>query len=156
MKLYSTKETAEILGVSTNTVRAMIDRGELKTYGYLRPKSLKRHRKLQIAQGTIIAYIKSCHSRFPAKTLARFNIREDEDAASIDTVQAAPAETVSENAIESAIPIETPYALEINDRIAIGHITKRTAVNLLNIIMNDPMCCIESVKICLLDSYKSK
>ena len=149
MKIYSTKEVAEILGVTVNTVRAMIDRGELKTYGYLRQKNPKRHRKLQIAQGTIIAYIKSRPGRFPAETLARFNIREDGDAASADKVKTAPVETVSD-------PIETPYALEINDRIAIGHITKRTAVNLLNIIMNDPMCCIESVKICLLDSYKSK
>ena len=149
MKIYSTKEAAEILGVTANTVRAMIDRGELKTYGYLRQKNPKRHRKLQIAESAIISYIKSCPGRFPAETLARFNICEDEDAASADTVQAAPVETVSD-------PIETPYALEINDRIAIGHITKSTAVNLLNIIMNDPMCCIESVKICLLDSYKSK
>ena len=145
MKLYSVKETAEMLGVSTNTVRAMIDRGELKTYGYLRQKNPKRHRKLQIAQGTIIAYIKSCPSRFPAETLARFNICEDEDAA--DTTQNVATETVSKKKSETEQPIETPYILSVNDRIAIGNVTKETALQMFLALLNDPLCCIESIKI---------
>lgn len=145
MKLYSTKEAAEILGVSTNTIRAMIDRGEIRTYGYQRPKSPKRHRRLQIAEGTIISYIKSCPSRFPSETLARFNICDDDSSA--DTTQKVATETASKKMSEAEQPIETPYILSVNGRIAIGNVTKETAVQMFLTLLNDPLCCIESIKI---------
>ena len=151
-KMYTTAEVAKILHISQDTVRQMVYRGELGCYGSSRPKGTGHH--IKIGRSHIRSYMMHHLGKFSDTELSEWGVVSD-----VDTSVVQPDETVCEKqqytgdlsvyadpASENTSCI-TAYMLYLNDRIAVGNISRETALKVVEILMNDPVCDIASYKI---------
>lgn len=151
-KVYTTSEVAKILHVSHETVRQMVYRGNLECFGSSKPKG-QGHR-IKIGRNHIRSYMMQHLGKFSDTELSEWGVVSD-----VDTSAVQPDETVCEkqqyagdlsvyadpsSEMTSCI---TAYMLYLNDRIAVGNISRETALKVVEILMNDPICDIASYKI---------
>lgn len=151
-KVYTTSEAAKILHISQETARQMVYRGELGCFGSSRPRGTGRH--ITIGRSHIRSYMQHHLGKFSDSELSEWGVVSDADTSAVQ-----PDETVCEKQqyagdlsvyadpspeITSCI---TAYMLYLNDRIAVGNISRETALKVVETLMNDPICDIASYKI---------
>ena len=157
---YSVAEVAQICHVVPATIRNWIDSGVICAHILQNDK----RRTIRIGRDQLAEFMKKNPGKFTAEETKPFekylrNPLEEKKQVNEPKETSVPtgawAGLIEQNAIQEEPAVfaekknnyDKAYNLLVNGRIAVGNITLQTAKQMLSILMDDPVCDVNSVSI---------
>jgi hypothetical protein len=155
---YSVAEVAQICHVVPATIRNWIDSGVICAHILQNDK----RRTIRIGQDQLAEFMKKNPGKFSVEDTKPFEKylkdplgKNNDEPEETSVPTGAWAGLIEQNTIqeEPSVFIEkknnydNTYNLLVNGRIAVGNITLQTAKQMLSILMDDPVCDVNSVSI---------